>query len=84
MNDINMPCSPEFLLVLFGYRNVSRTSTKRPLSLLFSFSFLESCKNIYTLHMTMPSYVHLKSDTVNLCSNPSYFISHVVSPFWNF
>jgi len=34
--------------------------------------------------MTMPSYVHLKSDTVNLCSNLSHFISHVVSPFWNF
>jgi len=46
MNDINMPCCPEFLLVLFGYRNVSRTSTKRLLLLLSS--FLESCKNIYT------------------------------------
>jgi len=43
--DINMPCSPEFLLVLCGYRNVSHTSTKSLPSLLTS--FLESCKNIY-------------------------------------
>jgi hypothetical protein len=67
--DINVPCSPEFVLVSSGYRNVFCASTKRHPSLLTS--FLESRMNI---HSYIWKLLLLCTDTVNLCSNLSHLI----------